>query len=137
MENIEQPNLKGAVFSWASLTGITFSHVAAAAATAFGGQVFLGADSGGSAAVLLEQRGPAGAHRARPRVCNYSCGIRAQGQHGANALYASSLELAQVSLGRSQRVAVCIRPRRHTLRLERYRWVILNDIVRTCTLWEV
>lgn len=24
-----QPNLKGAVFSWASLTGITFSHAAA------------------------------------------------------------------------------------------------------------
>lgn len=42
MENTEQPNLKGAVFSWASLAGITFSCVAAAAVIAFGGQVFLG-----------------------------------------------------------------------------------------------
>lgn len=29
MENIVQPNLKGAVFSWASLTGITFSQAVA------------------------------------------------------------------------------------------------------------
>lgn len=29
MENIVQPNLKGTVFSWASLAGITFSHAAA------------------------------------------------------------------------------------------------------------
>lgn len=51
MENIEQPNLKGAVFSWASLAGITFSRVAAAAAMAFGGQgLSRGAGSRGSAA---------------------------------------------------------------------------------------
>lgn len=63
MENTKRPNLKGAVFSWASLTGITFSHVAAAAMT-FGGQVFLGTDSWGSAAVLPKQRGPGGTHGA-------------------------------------------------------------------------
>lgn len=34
MENIVQPNLKGAVFSWASLTGITFSHAVGAPGSA-------------------------------------------------------------------------------------------------------
>lgn len=48
MENVEQPALKGTVFSRASLAGIASSRGAAGAA--FRGQVFPGADSPGSAA---------------------------------------------------------------------------------------
>ena len=82
MENTEQPDLKGAVLSRASLAGITFSRVAAAA-PAFGGQVFTGTDSRGSAAAASPCRGYA----------------RAQGS--APSRHAVRPELAWVRLGRS------------------------------------
>lgn len=99
-------------FSRASLTGI-FSHTAVGrpcwgrAARALG-------SAGGAA--LAEQRSRAGGTEPG-RMCSDSPGVGARDQRPGNT---SSKELALKGLGRSQHVAVCIRPHRWTLRLERY-----------------
>lgn len=133
MENIVQPNLKGAGFSRASLTGITFSHAAAGGPWALPGPGLAGAGQPRLRAGLAEQRSRA--RGTEPgRMSSDSPGLGARGQRPGNTF---CTELAREWLGWSQRVAVCIRPRRRTLRLERYWWVILNDMVQACTLWEV
>lgn len=92
MENIEQPNLKGAVFSWASLAGITFSRVATAAGMAFGGQ---GLSQARTAGALLQRQSPAEGLQLQPWCLGLGSGL-------SQAPDTSSPGLARVWLGGSQ-----------------------------------
>lgn len=102
-----QPNLKGAGLAGPLSQGSSLTQQWAGLAG--GGQP-------GLWAVLAEQRSRAGGTEPG-RMCSDSPGVGARDQRPGNT---SSKELARKGLGRSQHVAVCIRPHRWTLRLERY-----------------